>query len=399
MSVQNIGRNKWRVIVKTGGYRYSTNKNGVEVRKPIEVSRIFNGSKDEAREFEWRLEQEQKGGGRTRISLDKSFSNYVEKDWLPSLEVSGKTKKDYVYAINLLLPALGDVPLSDLTAYDIEQAIHDLPAGDARERSKRILRIALNAAVRWEFISSSPLDKAKITIGKGNRRRHVPYDATEREAVREAFRGKPGEAVILIMSECGLGKEEALGLDWEDLVLSPDPSLVPPVIEDPKNLGLIYVHKAWGDSGDDIEELTTKNEHRNRIVYVSGPVLERLRQIKEGKEGPIWPGKDRLRVSPHTAISSFRRRVEAAGIRYIPINNLRHTYATIAITSGVPISVVSDGLGHSQESTTVNKYLRTSDAARMEAAVRFGRLSGNGQSGDEAAADATDGPPLAAESA
>jgi integrase len=265
------------------------------------------------------------------------------------------------------LSGLSDERLSDLTAYSIEKAIHTLSVGDARSRAKRVLNIALNAAKRWGYIDRNPLDSARITIGANRHNKPIPYNARELDAVLSIFRGDIAEPTLLVLANCGLGKEEALALDWEDMDLDPDASLLSTQELD---LGIIYIYKAWADDGDQIVEKATKNTHRERIVYVAGDALLRLRELKSGKSGPIWPGKVRSRVRPDAATRRFKLKVEKAGLRHIPLNNLRHTYATIALTKGLPLPVVSENLGHSQVSTTL-RYTGASSALRMQSAVSF----------------------------
>ena len=38
------------------------------------------------------------------------------------------------------------------------------------------------------------------------------------------------------------------------------------------------------------------------------------------------------------------------------LGDLRHTYATLALSSGVPLRVVSDTLGHCRSSVTIDTY-------------------------------------------
>ena len=44
----------------------------------------------------------------------------------------------------------------------------------------------------------------------------------------------------------------------------------------------------------------------------------------------------------------FRALNDAAGIRHVPFHALRHSWATLALASGVPLKVISDNLGHAE---------------------------------------------------
>jgi hypothetical protein len=47
---------------------------------------------------------------------------------------------------------------------------------------------------------------------------------------------------------------------------------------------------------------------------------------------------------------------------------LRHTYATISLASGVPINVVSERLGHTNTSVTLNVYSHVMPGMQADAA-------------------------------
>ncbi len=53
---------------------------------------------------------------------------------------------------------------------------------------------------------------------------------------------------------------------------------------------------------------------------------------------------------------TLRRRAAEIGLPRIGVHDLRHTAATIMISSGVPLAVVSKTLRHSTLATTVNLY-------------------------------------------
>ncbi|MER6528178.1 tyrosine-type recombinase/integrase [Streptomyces sp. NPDC001508] len=61
-------------------------------------------------------------------------------------------------------------------------------------------------------------------------------------------------------------------------------------------------------------------------------------------------------LRPQGILTELRRRSEEIGLPRIGVHDLRHTAATIMISSRVPLAVVSKTLRHSTLSTTVNLY-------------------------------------------
>ena len=61
-------------------------------------------------------------------------------------------------------------------------------------------------------------------------------------------------------------------------------------------------------------------------------------------------------VLPNLATRIFPRLIEKAGVKPITFHGLRHTSATRALAAGVPVKVVSERLGHSKTSITLDLY-------------------------------------------
>jgi integrase len=62
-----------------------------------------------------------------------------------------------------------------------------------------------------------------------------------------------------------------------------------------------------------------------------------------------------------------------AGVPEIPLHGARHSYAELALSSGVRLDVVSRTLGHSSSAFTADQYSHVSDEAAAEAAELVAR--------------------------
>ncbi|MEU0005382.1 tyrosine-type recombinase/integrase [Streptomyces sp. NPDC006314] len=61
-------------------------------------------------------------------------------------------------------------------------------------------------------------------------------------------------------------------------------------------------------------------------------------------------------LRPHTVLDRLRQLSKAAGVPRVTVHDLRHLAATITITAGVPLTIVSKTLRRSPLSTTANIY-------------------------------------------
>jgi integrase len=79
---------------------------------------------------------------------------------------------------------------------------------------------------------------------------------------------------------------------------------------------------------------------------------------------------------PASLLKVFKRHLKDAGLPGMRFHDLRHSAASMMLADGLPLNVVSDILGHSLTSTTVDTYAHVAPAARREAAAAMDRLLG-----------------------
>ena len=91
---------------------------------------------------------------------------------------------------------------------------------------------------------------------------------------------------------------------------------------------------------------------------------------------PGWCSHARTgrRPDPHSISEHFEQRTRAAGLPAIRFHDLRHTYATLALSAGVHPKVVSDRLGHSTISITLDTYSHVLPELAEQEATRMGEL-------------------------
>jgi integrase len=96
----------------------------------------------------------------------------------------------------------------------------------------------------------------------------------------------------------------------------------------------------------------------------------RARWIKKGEPMPAWifPSLEGTALEERNVRHVFGRLLERADLRQIRIHDLRHTYATLLLQAGAPITYVSQQLGHRDASITLRVYAHwIPDSSRREA--------------------------------
>jgi integrase len=181
------------------------------------------------------------------------------------------------------------------------------------------------------------------------------------------------EALYVLAIHTGLRQGELLGLKWDDVDLD-DGSL-----QVRRTLTMTKSAAVFGD---------VKTAASRRSVKLTGKAIEALkshleRQLAEiDRVNSLWsPGDaDGLIFASETGEPLDRRAVtkpllKRAGLLEIRFHDLRHTCATLLLTRNVNPKIVSEMLGHSSITITLDTYshvlpnMRDQAAAAMEEAL------------------------------
>lgn len=151
---------------------------------------------------------------------------------------------------------------------------------------------------------------------------------------------------------CGLRRSEARGLQWKHIDFNNKTLTVSQQVLNPSNSN---ASTEWYIS-------STKTEASNRTIPISTTLLNDLAELKKTNERlskfkQTWfvLGDD---VPMATGRMYFHRDkyAEKAGIRRIRLHDFRHSCASALISGAAPITAVSNFLGHSETTETLETY-------------------------------------------
>ncbi len=119
----------------------------------------------------------------------------------------------------------------------------------------------------------------------------------------------------------------------------------------------------------DLKVTDPKSNKSRRTVPLSAPAVAVLEQIKERAKQErrearqLWQETGFVFVTdigeacdPRNSLRALKAAADKAGLKSIGLHTLRHSAASVMLTNGVPSTVVSQILGHSGISITVNVY-------------------------------------------
>jgi integrase len=328
-----------------------------------------------------------------------TFGHYA-RAWLDAQRVrvaSGKLKADTVdgYERRLAvytLPEFGSRAVASITSTHCDRFLAELVArGIAPATLKHhwsSLRAVFVYAQRHKAVSSNPVDGVNFSANGAKRRnsRHHPLTAEQVAAVATSVgeRYPVYELLTLFAAYTGLRAEELAGCEIGDLVFIGVPTNMRAHIDvrrAKKRRGGVWV-------ADDL-----KSAKSRRTVPLPGWLAERMRNYlakhprRHDPTAPLWPnralGGARRRGCRAVAPLDFsepvepsayykhllRPALEAVGlpasrpatkdtpaVRGVRMHDLRHTFATLQLSSGVHFMQVSKWLGHSTFTLTLDVY-------------------------------------------
>jgi hypothetical protein len=79
-------------------------------------------------------------------------------------------------------------------------------------------------------------------------------------------------------------------------------------------------------------------------------------------------------VHADTITDRFNRLVDQAGVKRIRLHDVRHTYATVSLDSGVDPKIVADRIGHANMAYTLQIYTHRSTGRDRQAAEAVANL-------------------------
>jgi integrase len=174
------------------------------------------------------------------------------------------------------------------------------------------------------------------------------------------------------MAMTGMRRGEALGLRWEDVDMEQ---------------GLVSICRALVEANGCLYVSEPKTKRGRRTIALDPETLAALaahaarqadEQTKSGENwfetGYVFVDEQGHELRPCAASRAFRRLARAACLPRIRLHDLRHTYATLALATGVNPRVVSARLGHSSVAFTLDVYSHVLPQQDREAAENIAAL-------------------------
>lgn len=295
----------------------------------------------------------------------KTVQQYADGVFMPTKEASfsENTRSSYrMFLDKHILPILGSALLTEVTPAMITKLLIDFQkAGYAHATAIKLYNI-LNGVFEMAFLDDSipmnPMLKVKRPAPRKGEQPREENDkaltAKELAQVLSCVEREPlkWRAYINLAADSGARRGELCGLWWSDIDWRSGTATI--------RRNLQYTATAG------IYETSPKNG-KSRIVDIGPETLSLLRQFRTEQaaicfskyvftqDGTAEP------MHPQSPTRYFKKFGERYGIKDFHPHKLRHSSASIAITSGADIVSVSERLGHSDTAVTLRMYAHANE--------------------------------------
>lgn len=302
-------------------------------------------------------------------------------DWLNTWvaeyvgNVKSSTRKSYQDHVRLnIIPYIGNVPLSKVTAAMIQQMYNELQT--KKELSPKtiknvhgVLHRALEQAQKMGYIRSDPL--AAVTLPRIEKKQIKPLEDKELCAFLKEIRGSPYELVYFVTVFTGLRQGEVLGLTWDCVNFEKQ---------------TLLINKQHGKKKGTREYCfsSLKND-RPRVIEAADGVMDALKKqqlrqqrwaarLKDGWDNPdnlVFTTETGRYLCNQTVYLAFKKIVRRLHLDATRFHDLRHTYAVNSLKSGDDIKTVQEDLGHQTAAFTLDVYAHATNSMKRESANRM----------------------------
>lgn len=312
---------------------------------------------EQAREAAWKiLARVRKGedptAGRGALGDGPTVEDLAERYMTDHAEIHKKINSISVNRSawkNHLLPRLATLKVAEVThahVAEIHADLADQPCAANNVLSTLSAAFQLAETWGWRSENSNPCRHVKRYATKGRERYLTPQELerlsgvlAEAEEKKSVFPSTIPAIRLLILTGCR--HREVTTLRWDDVDLERG-----------------FLHLPDSKTG-------------KKSVRLHRAAIEVLRGIERVEESPwVFPGQD---PSKHIGAlgRSWRQIRREAGIEDVRLHDLRHSFASFALNSGVSLAIISKLLGHRKIATTA-RYAHLDDAPVCEANEKIG---------------------------
>lgn len=354
-------------------------KNGTKKDGSVRYSSVYGKSYSEVKEKLRSREQVLYTSFYTPHT-DMKFREILQL-WMSNSRIKNKGATEHKYHFMVkrhIEPELGNIRVSTLKASVIntflDQKLRDgrLDGNGGLSPSYiKTLSVIINSALRYAASEGlcMPLNASLYKPPIIRKEMHILDKKSQKRLEQQLSFDMDGTRLgILLALQTGMRIGEICALSWEDI------DLCSKVIHIRHTIARVKSEKEGSKKTQLILD-DPKTKSAIRDIPISTPLLPVLYGMKERSgAGYLISGKMEF-VSTRTFDYRYKKILEKTGIPLQNFHSLRHTFATRCVEAGMDVKTLSEILGHSNVSITLNTYVHPSLERKREQMEKFCALS------------------------
>lgn len=233
------------------------------------------------------------------------------------------------------------------------------------QKTHKVLKLVLDKAVAWRLIVSNPI--LQTAKPKHSQKEIDFFEQEECERLLAETEGSIVHAFISLGIGTGLRQGEMFALTWKDI--------------DFENK-LADINKAVVEVRGKVSVKRPKTTCSIRKVPLPQFVIDDLHEhrkilLKQGllENDLVFPSKrGTIIIRTNFAAYYWNRALKTCNLKQRGAHSLRHTFATLSLSKGVPLPAVSKILGHANPSFTLKIYAHAMKSDYFESARVLSKL-------------------------
>ena len=275
-----------------------------------------------------------------------------------------------------LLPALGDVNVENMTHELIESFASNLLRGEGKTkrplapRTVADILCVLRSILRFARCGGAtvPCDGSSVRM----RRPRVDIRVLSRQEQDEICRYlyeniNPRNVGLMLSLFAGLRVGELSALRWEDISLEDRTVSIRQTMQRIQNLD---------PEGPRTQVVVTapKTITSIRTIPLPDDLVRLIASLPGEHRGFFLTGEEDVFVEPRVMQYCFRRVLQKCDLKYANYHALRHTFATRCVELGFDVKCLSELLGHSTVTMTMDRYVHPTMEHKREHMQRLSEL-------------------------
>lgn len=353
----------------------------------------------------WILQSYKNGIRKTFRGTSRGEVEKAERDWLNDLETYGKELKNdkvklssLIYE-NLFVNIKPNVSMGTFERYMSTYNTHIKDADICNKDIKNITQVDIKRMLNSKaHLSQSSLKNIYIVLNGGFTHAindnivrinvmnglQMPKSTYKSKRTIDSFTQEEQEKYLKIVSSTqyieliivalctGMRQGELTALKWVNVDLNKN---IIKVVETKRSM---RTYDNDGNFEDKIVTCDPKTKKSNRVIPISKEISNMLKKLKlkngASNDDFVFISKKNEPIKNDTLSKMHKIFCKKAGVKVINFHGLRHTFATQSIRLGVNVKTLSEILGHSDVSITLNKYVHTDQNEMRQAVEKVSKL-------------------------